>query len=85
MQIYGASYADFQKEYDKLWKENWRLYLLNTYVDGGRPLYDAVWRPGSAAETQNYGVSYADFQKEYDKLWTENSRVEILNAYEIEV
>ena len=83
MQFYGLKYEDYQKEYDKLWKQNWRIYLLNTYIDGGKRLYDAVWRPGTSGEMQFYGLKYADYQKEYDRLWKESWRIEILKTYHI--
>jgi hypothetical protein len=50
VQYYGLKYADYQKHYDDLWKQNYRIYLLNTYEENGQRLYDAVWRPGTSAE-----------------------------------
>ena len=35
VQYYGLKYADYQKHYDELWKQNYRIYLLNTYEEKG--------------------------------------------------
>jgi hypothetical protein len=82
-QFYGMKWENYQKMYDQLWKRNWRLYLLNTYIESGKRLYDAVWRPGTSGEMQFYGLTYDDYQKEYDKLWQQNWRIEILKTYYI--
>jgi len=82
VQYYGQTFASYQKHYDDLWKKNYRIYLLNTYEEGGRRLYDAVWRPGTNAEVQLYGLKFADYQKNYDDLWKKNFRIYLLNTYE---
>ena len=82
VQYYGLKFADYQKHYDDLWKQNFRIYLLNTYEENGQRLYDAVWRPGTTAEVQYYGQKFADYQKHYDDLWKQNFRIHLLNTYE---
>jgi Bacterial tandem repeat domain 1 len=47
-QIYDWTYSTFRTEYNKLWTEGWRLYILNTYVLPGDVVrYDAVWQEGT--------------------------------------
>jgi hypothetical protein len=81
VQFYGMKLADYQKHYDELWKQNFRIYLLNTYEENAQRLYDAVWRPGNSAEVQFYGMKFADYQKHYDELWKQNFRIYLLNTY----
>ena len=45
IQIYGATYSAYRAEYDTLWPEGWRLYILQSFVAAdGTVLYNAVWR-----------------------------------------
>jgi hypothetical protein len=81
IQWYGQTYDEYQKKYADLWKQNWRIYLLNTYVANGKVLYDAVWRPGNTAEIQWYGQTYDEYQKKYTDLWKQNWRIYLLNTY----
>jgi hypothetical protein len=75
-------YSDFRKEYDTLWTQGWRLYILQSYVLNGQVLYNAVWRPqGDLPEIQVYGWLYSDYRKEYDTLWTQGWRLYILDTY----
>jgi len=81
-QVYGWTLTDFQTEYNKLWTEGWRLYILDSYViSDGTVRYTAVWRPATHGEIQVYDWTFADFQTEYNTLWTEGWRLYILNAY----
>jgi hypothetical protein len=79
--VYGWKYADYRAKYDQLWKQGWRLKLLQPYVVGGQVLYTAVWKPGSGGEIQVYGWSYADYRKKYDELWPQGWRLQILQVY----
>jgi len=80
-QVYGLTYSDYVAEYNTLWPEGWRLYILDSYVSGGTVLYNAVWRPGTHAETQVYDWKYSDYRTEYNTLFPEGWRLYILNAY----
>ncbi len=80
-QIYGWRFKDFKSRYDKLWKDNWRLDVFNTYEENGRLLHDAVWRPTGGGEIQYYGVTFKNFKAKYDQLWKDNWRLHIFNTY----
>ena len=72
----------FVTEYNTLWTEGWRLYILDSYViSDGTVRYNAVWRPGTHAETQVYDWTYTDFRTEYNTLLPEGWRLYILNTY----
>ena len=46
--VYGWTYADYRAQYDKIYPDGWRLYILNAYVlPTGEVRYDAVWRLGT--------------------------------------
>jgi Bacterial tandem repeat domain 1 len=81
VQLYGMKYDDYQKEYDNLWKDNWRIYLLNTYIDAGKRFYDAVWRPGTTAEIQFYGMSTDEWVKADNDLFDQSWRLYLFNTY----
>jgi hypothetical protein len=86
IQVYGTTYANFKAQYDSLWPDGWRLYILQAYVmPGGQVLYNAVWRPtGNTPEIQVYGWTYADYRAQYDTLWKHGWRIYILDAYVLE-
>ena len=53
-QVYGWTYADYRKKYDDdLWKQGWRLALLQPYVVNNEVRYTAVWRPGTEGEVSS--------------------------------
>ena len=82
IQDYGVSYSRFRSDYDTLYPQGWRIYILQSYVmPNGDVLYNAVWRPGDLGERQFYGVTYAQFRSDYDSLYPEAWRVSILQSY----
>jgi hypothetical protein len=82
LQYYGLKFADYQQHYDQLFKENWRLYLLNTYVENGQRLYDAVWRPSTSSEMHCFGLDTSAILAASESMWKQNWRLEILKTYE---
>jgi hypothetical protein len=82
LQVYGWSYADYRADYNKLWSEGWRLYLLDSYVlANGTVSYNAVWRPATHGEIQVYDNTYEQYRTEYNKLWSEGWRLYSLTTY----
>ena len=81
IQVYGWLYADFKSEYDSLWPQGWRLYILQSYVLNGQVYYNAVWRQGNIGEIQEYGVTYSQYRSEYDSIWPQGWRLYILQSY----
>jgi hypothetical protein len=86
IQVYGSTLANLKTQYNSLWPDGWRLYILQAYVvSGGQVLYNAVWRPaGNTPEIQVYGWTYANYRAEYNTLWNEGWRIYILDAYVLE-
>jgi hypothetical protein len=81
-QVYGWTYTDYRNDYNKLWSEGWRLYILDSYVlANGTVSYNAVWRPATHGEIQVYGNTYADYRARYNTLWTEGWRLYSLTTY----
>jgi hypothetical protein len=81
IQVYGWTYDDYRKKYDELWKQGWRLKLLQPFTLSGGVRYTAVWQPGTAGEIQVYGWSYEDYRKKYDELWPKGWRLKLLQPY----
>ncbi|NEA31852.1 hypothetical protein [Streptomyces sp. SID13031] len=81
-QVYGWTYEDFKKKYDELWKQGWRLKLLQPFVLAGNQVrYTAVWKQSTEAETQVYGWTYDDYRKKYDELWKQGWRLKLLQPF----
>lgn len=81
-QVYEWTYDDYRNDYNKLWNEGWRLYILDSYViSDGTVRYNAVWRPATHGEIQIYGATYSDYRTEYNKLWNEGLRLYSLTTY----
>jgi hypothetical protein len=81
VQTFGVNYASYRSQYDSLWPQGWRLYILQSYVLNGQVLYNAVWHRGNLPEIQVYGWSYSDFRSRYDSLWPQGWRLYALQAY----
>jgi hypothetical protein len=82
IQVYGWSFDDYKKEYDELWPQGWRLYILQSYVTSScQVLYNAVWRRGNLGEIQNYDSSYGQYRSTYDQLWPQGWRLQTLQSY----
>ena len=80
-QVYGWSYDDYRAKYDELWKDGWRLHLLEPFMKDGKVKYTAVWRKTGGGEIQVYGWKYADYRKKYDDLWGKGWRLHRLENY----
>jgi hypothetical protein len=81
IQQYGATYAEFRANYDKLWPLGWRIYILDSFVEGGNVHYNAVWRPGDVAETQLYGIDQSELSSQITTKASEQWRLRLLQAY----
>jgi hypothetical protein len=81
--LYDADFATYQAKYDALWKQNYRIALLNTYVENGKSRYDAIWRPGTNGEIQLYGLSTADFKTQYTNQLAKGMHLYLFNTYEL--
>ncbi len=81
IQDYGVSYSRFLSDYNTLFPQGWRVYILQAYVVSGQVFYNAVWRPGDVSETQMYGVSYSVFRSQYNTLYPQGWRLRILQSY----
>ncbi len=82
IQVYGWTYEDYRKKYDELWKQGWRLKLLQPFVlSGDQVRYTAVWQQSTAGEIQVYGWTYEDYRKKYDELWKQGWRLKLLQPF----
>ena len=82
IQVYGWTYEDYRKKYDELWKQGWRLKLIQPFVlSGDQVRYTAVWQPSTADEIQVYGWGYPDYRAKYDELWNQGWRLKTLQTF----
>lgn len=82
IQVYGYKYADFKAEYDKLWPDGWRIYLLSNYVINNVVYYTAVWRKsGNLGEMQYFSLEFDDYKEKNAALSKDGWRIYLLNNY----
>ena len=77
--------SDFNAVYSQASNEKqpgWRLDILQTYVTAkGEPLYNAVWRPGNAAEADQQQMTSAQLDSDWSTLYPLGWRLYILQSY----
>lgn len=81
IQVYDCSYDYYRAKYDEIWKQGWRLKMLDVNVVNNQARYTAVWRPSTEDEIQEYGRSYKDYRAKYDELWKQGWRLKLLSVY----
>lgn len=79
-QIYGWSFTEYKKKYDELWKDGYRLNVLENTVEEDRVLYSAVWGKSDAREKQLYGAKRPDFVARHKELHKNGWRLVIMNS-----
>jgi hypothetical protein len=78
----GRTHSQFVSDFNTLYPQNWRLYILQTYVTaGGDVLYNAVWRPGNLNEADTQQATDAQFAAEYATLAPQGWRLYIFQSY----
>jgi CubicO group peptidase (beta-lactamase class C family) len=80
---HGLSPAEYQKAFDQLTAQGYRLASVSGYVSGGRELYAALWvkRPGPAWVAR-HGLSSGDYQKAFDDLAKQGYRLVWVSGHE---
>ncbi len=82
IQVYGWTYEDYRKKYDELWKQGWRLKIIQPFVlSKDQVRYTAVWEQSTAGEIQVYGWTYEDYRKKYDELWGQGWRLKMIRPF----
>jgi hypothetical protein len=86
LQDYGVTHAQFVNDYITLYKQGWRLYILQSYVlaNGstfGDVRYNAVWRPGNVDERLLIEETHEQFVSDYNTLYAQGWNLYILQAY----
>jgi hypothetical protein len=82
---HGLAPAQYQKAFDDLAKQGFRLVSISGYVLNGQVQYAALWRrvPGSAAWAARHGLSAADFRKAIDDLAKQGLQLIYVDGYEV--
>ena len=84
VQVYGQSYEAYRAKYDELWKQGWRLKVLEVHVVAGQVRYTAAWHPSTEGEVQVYGQTYESYRAKYDELWKQGWRLKLLSVYVVD-
>ena len=77
----GVPWADFEKKWKELSKQNLRLVDLETWMDGKTRVWGGVWRGGSDGHYLWVGVSWADFVKKWEELGKQGLRLIDVEPY----
>ena len=76
------SSADYQKAFDDLMKQGYRLRTISGYVVGGADRYAALWEQvAGPAWAARHGMSSADYQTAFDDFKNKGYRPRWLSAY----
>jgi hypothetical protein len=81
MQYYHLTYTEFQKKYDQLWKEGWRIYLLQNYRLENKIYFNATWRKGDGGEMQWYGLDGRSYGHKAQAMRRDGWRLRLLDVY----
>ena len=66
LQDYEVTHDQFLNDYNSLYTQGWRLYILQSYVlTNGEVRYNAVWRPGNLNEKLLLGGTFAQYLSEF--------------------
>lgn len=72
---------ELRADYDRLWKDGWRLRHLTACETLTGDLYSAYWSQEGGSETQVYDWEYEDTRARYDVLWEQGWRLKILAPF----
>ena len=78
VQVFDVNFDDFNRKYNELWPQGWRLHILENRVVNNQVLYTAIWRPSTADELQFGPLSHRAFLSQYDALWRLGFRLHLL-------
>ena len=80
-QYYGQTFADFQKKYDQLWKDGFRINILQNYRIGNKIYFNATWTKGDASEMQWYGLGPRSYGHKAQHMREEGWCLRLLDVY----
>ncbi len=81
---HGMSDEAYQREFDKLTGEGFRLVSVDGYEVNGQARYAAIWRKASGpAWIARHGLSSADYQAAFDKNGADGYRLISVNGYTV--
>ena len=79
--VYAWSYADFNKKYQEMLAQGWRVTLFDSFTMNNGVHYSAVWRPSSADQVDIYSWSSADFVNKLQSLYSQGWGLTFLGAH----
>lgn len=81
---FGLSGADFQKTFDSLFKQGYRLTWISAHEAGGEPRFEGIWEKisGPAWEAK-YGMNAAQYQQNFDDFKKKGFRLVHVYGYAV--
>ena len=81
---HGLSAADYQKTFDDLAKQGYRLRQVSGYTVGGKERFAAFWeQAGGPAWTARHNLTSAGYQKAFDDLIKQGYRLRWVSTYAV--
>jgi CubicO group peptidase (beta-lactamase class C family) len=81
---HGLTPEAYQKSFDALAKQGYRLTEVSGYADGNQPRYAAIWEKLSGpAWAARHGLSATQYQAEFDKLAKQGFRLKEISGYAV--
>ena len=82
---HGLSSADYQKAFDDLLRQGYRLVEVSGYTDNDNEAYAAIWEQRQGpAWTARHGLTFAQHQQEFDKLVGQGYRPLDVSGYTVQ-
>jgi DNA-binding winged helix-turn-helix (wHTH) protein len=79
---HGMTSAEYQKAFNTLTKQGYRLVHISGWRSGDTPHYAAIWeKKNGSAWKARHGMSANDYQQEFDKLIKEGYRLTDISGY----
>jgi urease beta subunit len=78
---HGMTSAGYQREFDRLVGQGYRLTLVSGYSVGGEDRYAAIWEQVSGpAWVARHGMTSAGYQQEFDRLVAQGYRLRLVSG-----
>lgn len=81
---HGLSNADYQRVFNDMLAQGYRLKSVSGYEVGGQDRYAAIWdKSAGGAFAARHGLSSADYQTAFNQMMAQGYRLKMVNGYSV--